>query len=132
MTFGSYNTRVLNTILANTISGASLAGNTITLPAGTYYVEIEAPGQSAGVHKAKLRNTTDATDVLIGTNGYGDYGDGDSMSRSLITGVFTINAQKNFQVLHRGTTSDTSNHFGRAASFGDIEVYTNAKIWKVN
>lgn len=42
-TAGAWRTRDLNTVLTNTISGASLSNNQITLPAGKYYVEASAP-----------------------------------------------------------------------------------------
>jgi len=42
---GAYRTRVLNKVLTNEISGASVASNQITLPAGTYFIEAQSPGK---------------------------------------------------------------------------------------
>ena len=43
LTGGSFITRVFNTVVTNSISGASLSSNQITLPSGTYYVWGRAP-----------------------------------------------------------------------------------------
>ena len=49
-TSGAWRTRDLNTVLTNTITGASLADNQITLPAGKYYVEASAPAYQTFAH----------------------------------------------------------------------------------
>ena len=67
-TAGAWQTRDLNTVLTNTITGASLTANQITLPAGKYYVEASAPCTGRAnleiVHVTRLHNITD-TDVLL-------------------------------------------------------------------
>ena len=52
-----WQTRFLNTIKTNEITNASVSGNTITLPAGTYRIEANAPAYYVQSHKAKLRDT---------------------------------------------------------------------------
>ncbi len=89
--------RTLNTVLRNTIAGASLAANNITLPAGTYRVHATAPAAGQVVHKAFLQNETDATTLFVGTSE--DPGS-DSMSRSVVIGSFTLAAQKTISLYH--------------------------------
>ena len=62
-----WQTRVLNVVKTNTIDGASLASNTITLPAGTYKIEASAPGFSS-THQLRLYNITQSAAALVGTS----------------------------------------------------------------
>jgi hypothetical protein len=49
-----WNARVLNTVVTNQISGASLASNQVTLPAGQYFVRAAAPGYAVDRHAIRL------------------------------------------------------------------------------
>ena len=57
-TAGPWVTRDLNTIVTNSIAGASLTGNEITLPAGSYAVDAWAPAYMVRSHKLRLFNGT--------------------------------------------------------------------------
>ena len=129
-TNGAWQTRTLNTVMTNEISGASLSSNQIILPSGTYYIEAFAPNGYGGAHKVKLRNITDSSDTLIGTNMYQESAQEVHFSTSFVVGRFTIAAQKTFELQHRcGVTY--SSGFGIASNFSVVEVYSNAMIWKV-
>ena len=129
-TGGAWQTRDLNTIKTNEISGASLINNQITLPAGTYYIEASAPAGYVTRHKAKLHNITDSVDTIIGTSEVSESGAGSVyQTRSIITGRFTISAQKSFEIRHRCSVT-YAHGFGMFSSFGVPEVYTDVKIWK--
>ena len=58
-TAGAWRTRGLATEVTNTISGASLAANQITLAAGTYDIDAHAVAFRVDGHVAKLYNITD-------------------------------------------------------------------------
>ena len=127
-TAGSFNTRELNTVVTNEISGASLASNQITLPSGTYFIIATIPSYSVEYDKVKLRNITDSTDTLIGTSSYSAVS---AQQINFIFGRFTIGSTKTFEIQHRvGLTQST---YGLALSdnYGVTEVYTNSMIWKV-
>jgi len=131
-TVGSWQTRTLNTVMTNEISGASLATNQITLPSGTYYIDASSPALYVTNHKAKLRNITDSSDTLIGTSEYANSDGIDySQSHSFINGRFTITAQKTFEIQHRVGSTQGGSGMGFASSFGVVEVYANVRIWKV-
>jgi len=130
ITSGSFITRDLNTIKTNEITGASLSSNTITLPAGTYYIDASAPATEVASHRAKLRNTTDSTDVILGTTEHNRSDNNYAMSRSKICGRFTISAQKNFQLMHRSNATRNTDGLGVPSNI-DTEVYSEVKIWKV-
>jgi hypothetical protein len=129
-TSGSFQTRTINTEHADTGNHGSVSANVITLAAGTYECEIHVPG-AAGVNQfvAKLRNTSDSSDTLIGTSAIA--GGGNIMAHSIITGRFTIASSKNFEVQMRVTTTVATNGWGTAANLGVTEVYTVARFWKV-
>jgi len=136
-TLGSYQTRTLNTEVTNEITGASLATNQITLPAGTYFIDATCPftGLSANngwfTAKAKLRNVTDGSDTIIGTNASIEQASNDGMGGlCTVRGRFTIAAEKAFELQQR-IGAETSATFGAAASFSDIEVYADVMIWKI-
>lgn len=129
-TSGAWRTRVLNTVKTNQITGASLASNQITLPAGTYDIYAEAPALKVNAHKAKLVNVTDTADVIIGSNGNGHSG-AENGNPSIVSGRFTIASQKVFEIQHQCTTTANSVGFGQLTNFAVVEVYTEVKIWKV-
>ena len=127
---GSFQTRDLNTVMTNEISGASLSSNQIILPSGTYYINAIAQVYSVENHKVKLRNITDSSDVLIGSSEYAI--DGYNVSNSSrLTGRFTIAAQKTFEIQHRCADTTTTNGFGVSSGFSVVEVYADVQIWKV-
>lgn len=126
-----YDTRNLNTVRKNTITGASVASNVITLPAGTYRIFARAPGHDCALHKCRLQNTTDATTTIFGT-GEDVPTDGSVSSTSILQGEFTIVASKNFELQHRlEVRPGTGRGFGRATGFGEPEVYSSVFIEKV-
>lgn len=130
-TSGSFQTRVLNTIKTNTISGASLSSNQITLPTGTYYVEATAPAFDVDRHKCKIRNVSDSTDILIGSSEFvGNAGSHQTITT--VSGIFTLAASKTIELQHRGQTTVMTIGLGVASSLGVVEIYSDIKIWKVS
>ena len=125
-TAGAWRKRTLNTVKTNEISGASLASSQITLPAGTYEILARAPAFSVNAHKAKLRNTTDSSDTIIGSNAHasGTYG---GHTDGWIRGRFTIAGTKVFELQHYAGTTRETNGFGITSNFSVIEVY--AEVW---
>ena len=58
----------INTEVKNDISGASLASNVVTLPAGTYSVRGLGSFFSTDKSKIRLRDTTNSTDLIVGNS----------------------------------------------------------------
>jgi hypothetical protein len=129
-TSGSFVKRTLNTTVVNNIAGCTLTSSVIALPAGTYQILATAPGGDCTNHKAKLRNTTDSTDELIGTSERAANGTSDQ-TRSFVVGVFTIAATKNFELQHRCSATSTTNGLGYASTFGVSEVYSQVTITRI-
>ena len=127
-TSGSWITRTLNTVSHNSITGASLASNQVTLPAGTYIVRGSAPAYDLDRHQAKLYNVTDAADAVIGSGEFVSNATPVAASRSEIVGAFTIAAAKVFEVRHRCQTTGNNQSFGLEMNWGNVEVYTQIEI----
>lgn len=126
---GSWATRTLNTEHADTGNHASLAANQITLAAGTYECYIRVPAYAVGRHQARLRNKTDAVTTLVGASAV-TVSTATDQADSIITGRFTIAASKAFEVQQQ-VASNQTNGLGTASNFGETEVYTVARFWKV-
>ena len=131
-TASGWRTRVLNTIRGtNSITGSSLSSDQFTLPVGTYRIFVRCPASQVNYHKAKLRNITDSTDVLIGSSNFNVIGSGNGTD-SIINGLFIISAQKTFEIQHYCTVNGTNTGFGHATAISGItEVYSTVELWKL-
>jgi hypothetical protein len=134
-------TRTLNTVVSNSITGASLSSNVITLPAGTYdfraKVSATATDANGIYHKGFLYNITDSTYTGTGESSYaftdnnGGYAATPSLSE--VSGRFTITATKTFSVRHLIKSSINTGTLGYPMGASGVnEVYTKAEFWKVS
>jgi len=129
---GAWQIRTLNTVSTNTILGASLASNSITLPAGTFRISWRAPAYLVGPHKSAWRNITDNNFVLLGGNSTsGTDNSSDMGSDSTGMGVFVISTPKEFQLMHRCSLNRYTDGFGKRNIFGVNEVYSQVFIEKI-
>ena len=137
-TSGAWRTRDLNTIVTDpsglVVAGdVSLAGNQVTLAAGTWLVEGSAPAGDVNGHKARLQNITDGTTAVSGTTeNASDPPKADFIiTRSSFVGQFTIAATKVFEVQHYGSFTTGVNGFGQGLSGAGNETYAMLKITKL-
>ena len=122
------NTRVLNASVINTITGASLAANQITLPAGVYRVRGSAPSHGANRHKGYLFNVTAGALSIAGSSEFNTSASGVSTS-STFNGSVTLAAAAVFEVRQYIQTAVAGNGLGvetNDAAAG-VEIYT--QIW---
>lgn len=130
-TAGATAVRTLNTTVINGISGASLSSNQVTLPAGTYDVDIAVPAYNiGGGHKAWLR--TSGGTVLLQGSSEGLPSAGNASNRSSIKGRITLASTTAVEVAHYATGTQGTNGQGVPASSGQPEIYTEAMFWKVD
>lgn len=135
-TSGAWRTRTLNTELVNTISGASLASNQITLPAGTYRISATAPAHNVNRHKSVLYGVSGDTGYLMlgtsenTTNGYSST-ELPTTTHSTIDGVLTLSNASVLELRHQCSDTTTGNGFGTASNFGVAEVYASVVIEKL-
>lgn len=131
-TSGAWRTRDLNTTLVNTISGASLATNQVTLPAGTYEVIASAPSVDTNGHQARIYNVTGAATLINGTTAFNS-GAGTSAA-SLVFGRFTLTATSLIELQHACQTTAATTGFGvgnTLVGMKAFEVYGDLFITKV-
>lgn len=135
-------TRVLNTVVTNEISGASLATNQFTLPAGTYYIDAHLPvmlgvyNSATAVLKTNLYNVTDLATILSGLNesffnGNASYSY--APAHCVIRGRFTLSGTKTLCIQNyiNGTNATPVMQSQIAGSGGTSEIYSEVMIWKV-
>lgn len=127
-TSGAWQTRTLNTVKTNEITGASLSSNEVTLPAGTYEIDALAPAYAVARHQARLYNVTGAAVLLDGTSMYADPGDVNTVS--FVRGRFTLASTSAVRLEHRCGTTNGTNGLGIAANFA-TEVYADVMIREV-
>ena len=128
-TSGSWVTRVLNTKVADTGSIATLAGNQISIPAGTYRVLAFCPVIGVDNHQAQLYNVTDSV-VLV--NGVSSYAAATPLvsNFAFVDGWFTIAGTKTVALKHRCSTTCATYGLGGASTYG-TETYATLELWKV-
>jgi hypothetical protein len=130
-TGGSWQTAPLQTIITNNITGASLATNQITLPAGTYDIVAASQGHTVQGHVIKLRNITDSADVLYGIPDYAENALG-RVSVSRLMGRFTIAATKVLELQAYCQNTGGNSGFGNPMSItSGFEIYRDVHITKV-
>ena len=122
--------RVLNTVVRNTIVGASLATNQITLPAGKYSIVASAPNHLGDRHRIRLVNVTDSTVILAGTSEFASNAS-NGTTDSLLTGIFTLTATKALNITHYVLTAQSGNGLGVYTNDTFVSVYTSVYITKI-
>jgi hypothetical protein len=130
-TNGAWRTRDLNTTKTNTITGASLASNQITLPAGTYFIQGHATSMRVEGNITRIYNITDSSQVSLGQNNHSGGVSGQS-GISTVSCLVTITATKVFELQHYSQTTTASIGFGVRNETGVGEVYSEILIWKVS
>jgi len=130
-TLGAWRTRELNTVEGDTYI-VTLDSNQFTLGAGTYHIEASCPARDVQIHKAKLYNVTDSSDVIYGTSASASSSDLTD-ARTNIIGVVEITSSKTFEIQHRvtATSADAAGFGSQTSGFSAPEVYTIVKITKV-
>ena len=129
-TSGAWQTRNLNTKIADPDGIVSIASDQFTLQAGSYLIEASASAFAVNAHRARLYNATDSSVVQLGTSSYARTSSGDvGSTASSVFARVTITAANAFEIQHRCSTTKTTNGFGVANNF-DVEIYTTVKIFK--
>ena len=130
-TSGADRTRVLNTVETNTITGASLNSDQITLPAGTYSIRASAPAFAVDIHTAFIYNiTTSSTVGHLGTTEYTN--DIYTVTRSLVDLIVTFATPTVIEVRHRCGITRINDGFGKPVNIaGFNSIYTIIKIAKI-
>jgi len=128
---GAWMDRRLNTVTYNSLYGASLATNQITLQPGIYEVESKNPAYKVDRHQSRLLNENDSSVAIYGTPAFSNESDG-IVTDSFIRGTITLSEVTVFSVQHRvQTTNSTANGLGIGAGFSDNEIFTDISFKKI-
>jgi hypothetical protein len=120
--------RVLNTIVRNSIVGASLATNQITLPAGGYKIEAYAPAHTVVRHRIRLVNVTDTVVIMLGLSAGTNV---DADTHSFIMGTFTLSGTKALNITHFTQSATATLGLGLSTDDTFVNVYTSVLITKI-
>lgn len=125
----TWTTRTLNTVVRNTIAGASLASNQITLPAGEYVVRATAPFYSVAYVQIRLRDTTNSLFYYGGSSFAGVGGD---YTHAPLTTSFVLTGATILDLQYYCSTTSGTDDLGRDYSFsGSSAVYSEVEIQRL-
>lgn len=130
-TAATWQKRDLNTVLFNSIPGASLnvGYNSIILPAGRYKADITVPAYAVNMCRAALVGGSGTYLVYSPTN-RADY-TGNGYTQIRMRGVFLLPAKSEVEVKMWGQNL-YANGLGAASSVPGVpEIYTEVEIWKI-
>jgi len=126
-TTGAWRVRTLNTEEYDDKNVCTLAANRFTLAAGEYYIHAYAPAYKVNKHQIRLYNVTDVSVQGYGSNAYSGASD-NAMTSSFLYLHVDIASPKTFQLEHYCQTTQATDGFGQANSFGGSELYAHVVI----
>ena len=129
-TSGAWRTRDLNTVLTNTITGASLEDNQITLPAGKCYVEASSMANQIITHQLMLYNVTATTNLLVGMLQRTPDSVERGIAPSTLWGVFDLSEESEIELRHICHQTKADSGLGMAGNY-TTEVYSDIRIWRI-
>ena len=127
---GTFNTRDLNTELADPDGIVTISSNQFTLQAGSYLIRASAPAYKAARHQILINNVTDSAVAAVGQPEY--CGGGESVgNRAFAAGRVTITGAKAFDIRHRVGYAEATYGLGVEANY-DLQpnIYTIVEIFK--
>ena len=127
-TSGAWQTRDLQTEIADPDGIVSIATNAFTLAAGSYFIEWQAPAYRAQSHKSRLYDVTGTAVVQVGSTVYADTGYVQTNS----TGYSRVapSGSNVYRIEHQSSATVATQGFGLATGFSEVEIYTIVRIFK--
>lgn len=129
---GSYGQHPLNTVGTNTIPGASLAANQITLPAGTYEIHAGAEKSGASVARLAIYDVTAGAFVAKGVNNGPSAAAGGPGVHVRCFAVLTVASVLELRVRQGLAASGTTPlSIGTLLGYGDNEVIAEVTVHRL-
>ncbi len=128
---GTWNERPINTVQHNSIVGASLAANEITMPAGSYRIDAHAGVHRVDRNALRLRDTTAGTTLLAGISIYTSNGAFASNTNHM-SGYFTLAVESVLRLQMWTESGIGGNGLGIPVNSGNPETYTTVTISAVS
>lgn len=133
-TSGAWRARDFNTVVTNSISGASLTANQVTLPAGTYFIDGAAPAFGVIGCVLRLYSITAATVLLTGNSLRSTDVTGNLQGNvvNMVSGIISLADVTVIELQHICQQTYATSGFGLCTNLGqDYNTYSDLKIWKV-
>lgn len=124
---GAGQTRILDTVLVNNIPGASLSANTITLPAGRYWVEASAPAVQVNNHNLRLVQVAGAVIVKAGRTVL----NGSDQGHAQLSHQLIVTSTQQYTLSHYTQSAVASSGLGTGLANGDPETFAEVVIWRL-
>jgi len=123
-------TRVLNTIKTNTISGASLSSNRVTLPAGTYIIDAKCMVFRTVRARALLYNYTTSSYIMSGLSIYPATSSASSVELPVKT-IVTFSTTTQVELRNYNSNSNSGDGYGVSVGDGRSNIYAEMLITKI-
>ena len=130
LTASTWVRRDLNTVVLNTISGASLAIDEVTLPAGTYDVQAFVPAFLVNSSVTRLYDVTNSA-ILLHGSGVNSHSSFHTSATSVIMGRFSLSGTAQVGIDHYAQSSATNGGGPVGIGAGNYSVFTRMQITKV-
>jgi hypothetical protein len=134
-TSGSRQNRTLNTVVTNTITSASLTSDTITLPAGKYWVFAEAPFVGTDYTQLYFKSTTTSTE-LYSSSRITTAGASSLDMTVVVSGYLSLSASEAFNLQYQCVNGTVTVGLGAATSFtasgSSLERYARVTVIKLD
>lgn len=125
-----YQTRTLNTVKENSISGSTLSANQITLPPGRYQVSAFSPVTEANRSRVSLYNVTAAQyDILGSGTTSSPANNGAAVPR--LDGLIDIASSTDFELRHYCEQALVTSGLGFAMNDGEPEQFAQVIITRL-
>ncbi len=130
----TWNARTLNTVVKNTIAGASLSSSQITLPAGDYRIQGRAPAVFVDRHKIRVRRDVTGTPatLIVGSSAFTDDAGATNATDSTLDQIVTLAGTDVLDLQHYTEKAKVTNGLGQSTNAGEVEVYAEVFIERLN
>lgn len=129
-TGNAWQTRDINTVVHNNITGASLSSHRVSLPAGRYYIRATIPVYAGNLSRAALYNNTSSAYLLYGPSARADFTANVFMSQ-VVDGEITLTGPSAIELRMWVQTSYASGMGIATSTPGVPEIYSEIRIWKM-
>mgnify|MGYP003149868462 CR=1 FL=1 len=127
-TSGAWQTRDLQTEIADPDGIVSIAANAFTLAAGSYLIKWSCSAFTVNSHKARLYDVTGTASVGMGMPEWS--GSSSITNSSVGSARVSPSASNVYRIEHRCSLTHSSQGFGVSANFSEPEIYTLVEIFK--
>jgi len=130
-TADAWTARTLQTSAVNNITGCALATNTITLTAGSYFINATAFFYKLNAYQMRLQNTTANTTLITGISTFAA-SSANIGNNGMLSGYITLTGSTSLQLQYYADgPSINTNDLGVAGVNGTNECYATITIQQV-